>query len=160
MQIDGIFQAKTGPNSAENTCRFCADSSRAAGQPYPGNASRRSTIRRATSEPISLISAAKEKAVMNYRTPKPAGRSILPKCKWIFLTSIPKMPPEKGARASPVRQVLDKVAKNGQGWPKMDKAGQNWTAGGQLFQPFCGATNSQRGVKEKTPALFLAVLRG
>ena len=96
-----------------------------------------------------------------------AGRSILPKWIWIFLTLIPDMLPKKRVWDSPVGRNLDKVgqnwpnlAKNGHGWPNLDKAGQNWTAGGQVFQPFCGAGNTPRSVKQKTPALFLAGLRG
>jgi hypothetical protein len=96
-----------------------------------------------------------------------AGRSILPKWIWIFLTLIPQVPPENLVGGSPGGRNLDKVgqtwpklAKIGQGWPKLDKAGQIWTAGGQVFQPFCGAGNTPRSVKQKTPALFLAGLRG
>ena len=96
-----------------------------------------------------------------------ASRSILPKWKWIFLTSLPNMLPEKRVWDSPVGRNLDKSGQNwpnlariGHGWPKLDKAGQNWTAGGQLFQPFCGARNTLRSVKQKTRALFLAGLHG
>jgi hypothetical protein len=96
-----------------------------------------------------------------------AGRAILPKWKRIFLTLIPQVLPEKRVWDCPVGRILDKVgqnwpkvAKNGQGWPKLDKAGQNWTAGGQVFQPFCGATNTPRSGKQKTRALFSAGLRG
>ena len=69
-----------------------------------------------------------------------AGRSILPKCKRIFLTSRPNRLPEKRVWDSPVGRNLDKVGQNrpklakcGQCWPNVDNAGQNWTAGGQLF---------------------------
>ena len=75
--------------------------------------------------------------------------------------------PGKGGQAFPTRQVLDKIGQNwpklakiGQGWPNLDKAGQIWTAGGQVFQPFSGDLNTQRSVKQKTPALFSAGLRG
>ena len=96
-----------------------------------------------------------------------AGRAILPKWKRIFLTLIPQVLPEKRVWDCPVGRILDKVgqnwpnlAKNGHGWPNLDKAGQFWTAVGQVFQPFCGAGNTPRSVKQKTPALFLAGLRG
>jgi hypothetical protein len=49
----------------------------------------------------------------------------------------------------------------------MDKAGQNWTRLAKIGQPVDNFSSpsvvprtAQRGVKEKTPALFLAVLRG
>jgi hypothetical protein len=96
-----------------------------------------------------------------------AGRSILPKWIWIFLTLIPQVPPENLVGGSPGGRNLDKVgqtwpklAKIGQGWPKLDKAGQIWTAGGQVFQPFCGTMNTLRSVKQKTRAPFLAGLCG
>jgi hypothetical protein len=96
-----------------------------------------------------------------------AGRSILPKWKWIFLTSLPSMLPEKRVWDSPTRQVLDKVGQNwpklaklGQGWPNLDKAGQIWTAVGQLFPAVLGCWEWPEECQAKTPALFLAGLRG
>jgi hypothetical protein len=96
-----------------------------------------------------------------------AGRSILPKWKRIFLTLLPSKPPEERVLDSPGGRILDKVGQNwtqvakiGQGWPNLDKAGQIWTAGGQLFTSVLGYWDQPEECKAKTPALFLAGLRG
>jgi hypothetical protein len=59
------------------------------------------------------------------------------------------------------------LAKIGQNWPNVDKAGQTWTRLAKIgqpvdsfFPPFGGRTSTPRSVKQKTPALFLAGFRG
>ena len=96
-----------------------------------------------------------------------AGRSISPKWTWIFLTLIPQALPAKWVWDSPVGRILDKVGQNwpklakiGHGWPNLDKAGQIWTAGGQLFPSVVCRWEQPEECQAKTPALFLAGLRG
>ena len=96
-----------------------------------------------------------------------AGRSILPEWIWIFLTLIPQVLPEKRVWDSPGGRILDKVgqnwpklAKDGHGWPNLDKAGQIWTAAGQLFPSVVWCREQPEECQAKTPALFLAGLRG
>jgi len=96
-----------------------------------------------------------------------AGRSISPKWKRIFLTSLPNMLPEKRVWDSPVGRNLDKIGQNwpklakiGHGWPNLDKAGQFWTAVGQLFPAVLGCLEQHEECQAKTHALFLAGLRG